>query len=252
MSYELISPPPSLRGEGAEDLRTLRSWLFRLSEQLNLAAARLDGERETIERTAGQAERTSALSAERAANLKALILQNARDVEREMETLDASLRSRYVAQSDFGEYREAVEARFEATPEYVRQEIGFDAAVTAAGEAVDALRRYQSEMQGYLKAGIVDWDGLNPVLGIAVGQDLAYTETTVTVDGTEYTEIDKRRFSSVFTASELAFYQGNQKVAYLANDKLYVTDATFTGSVSLGDAWEISHARGFTVKWIGG
>ena len=80
----------------------------------------------------------------------------------------------------------------------------------------------------------------------------AYTETTVTVDGTEYTEIDKRRFSSVFTASELAFYQGNQKVAYLANDKLYVTDATFTGSVSLGDAWEISHARGFTVKWIGG
>jgi len=250
---DIFTPPQTLSGDTDEKLVQIRSYLFQLAEKLNRSVKEIDDSivvtSTEVAKSVSKEQQTSMSQA--AANLKQLIIQNAQIIEQEIETLDASLNERYVAISEFGEYQQTVEAQFQATPEYVKQEINFDATVSSINDALATLTQYQSEMSGYIKSGIVDWDGVNPVIGIAIGQDLLFTETQVTVDGTVYTEIDKRQFSSVFTATQLAFYQGDQKVAYLANDRLYITDAIFTGTVHHGSNWEISHTNGYTIKWIG-
>ena len=57
---------------------------------------------------------------------------------------------------------------------------------------------------------------------------------------------------AVFTARKLSFYQDNVEVAYLSNNRLYITDAQITGRVFLGGDWQVERSNGLTLKWIGG
>ncbi|MEA5144331.1 MAG: hypothetical protein VB023_12280 [Oscillibacter sp.] len=55
----------------------------------------------------------------------------------------------------------------------------------------------------------------------------------------------------MFTARKLSFYQDDVEVAYLSNNRLYITDAQITGRVFLGGDWQVERSNGLTLKWIG-
>ena len=252
---EVFAPLQTLRGTTEEKLAQVRSFLFQLVEKLNRAVVDLDDNIvETTRTVIGSVSSEAAKAANaNAANLRALIIQTADTIEHEMDEIKTDLSSNYVASSElYGTYTESINTTITESAAAVTQAIETGTTITTIQDAIGTLQQYESNMSGYIKSGIVDWDGITPVIGIAIGQELEFTDTQVTVDGTVYTEIDKKQFSSVFTATELAFYQGTQKVAYMKNDRLYITDAIFTGTVHHGDKWEISHTNGYTLKWIGG
>ena len=89
-------------------------------------------------------------------------------------------------------------------------------------------------------------DGAVPVYGVAVGQDLVCRE----VDGQQV--VEQNNFRAVFTATRLSFWQDATEVAYVSNNRLYITNITVLGGIAIGD-WSVEAAEsGLLFRWIGG
>lgn len=250
--------PPLLRGTEKEQLAQLRDYLFQLQRQLGTALTAVEQGEVSVEAAQKIASRGSdgtaatqeALS-QQAASLKSLIVKTADLVYQEMDRITAELHSDYVAQSDFGTYQESVNTQFAATAESVTQQISYASEIAAAANAAtsDALQSYIVNTNGFIRQGIIRYDGAVPIIGIAIGQDIQTTGTG-TKDGREYPVIDTGSAMSTFTAEKLSFYLNGAEVAYVSNNRLFITDAEVTGSLRMGD-WEINRSNGFSIKWIG-
>ena len=88
------------------------------------------------------------------------------------------------------------------------------------------------------------------MLGVAVGQNLSSTTTDI-VNGQEFPVVEEKNFRAVFTAQKLSFFQDSTEVAYLSNNKLYITNSTVLENLQIGE-WAISSTNGLAFKWIGG
>ena len=114
---------------------------------------------------------------------------------------------------------------------------------------IEALQGELKETQGYIRTGIVDYDGSTPIFGVAIGQDL---QTTTDTSGN--TVIEKKSFRAIYTAQRLAFWQDGVEVAYVSNNQLYITNVVALSTLTVGE-WSISGANaasGLVFKWIGG
>ena len=105
--------PPTLQGNQVQQLADVRRYLFRLVEQLNTSAEQL-GSAQTggngsaaMSAAGGTAGGKTELNAAQE-ELKTLIIKTANTVRHEMDALTARLESEYVAQSEFGTFRETV------------------------------------------------------------------------------------------------------------------------------------------------
>ena len=88
--------------------------------------------------------------------------------------------------------------------------------------------------------------GAAPVYGVAVGQDLTCKE----VDGEKV--VEQNNFRAVFTATRLSFWQDATEVAYVSNNRLYITNITVLGGIDVGQ-WSMEAAEGgLAFRWIGG
>ena len=188
--------------------------------------------------------------------IKSLIIKTA-DTVRVKETIDGLLKSlenldgkmsrEYVAISDFGVYLERLNAQISIDPEAIEQYYKFFSELQANVDAISAdFESYKVNTEGYIRTGIVDYteDGV-PVFGVAVGQNL----TTIEVDGE--TVVEKKNFRAIYTANKLSFWQDAVEVAYVSNNKLYITNITALGKVTIGK-WDVDPAAGLAFKWIGG
>lgn len=226
------------------DEKELRRYLFRLVEQLNNTVSAISSDMGiTAANSASDAVRgkkalpqSAKELTEQEAELKALIIKNAKVVEAELDTLTNTFRSTYLAQSDFGTFREAMEAQITQTAQ------GMETLFETYSQVVD---RYISVTNGYIRQGIVGYEGITPIIGIAIGQDITVTGAKVTVDGIEYEVIDTSHNMSIWTADKLSFFVNGTEVAYFANDSLHVN------RVSVGD-WQIDESNGLVIRWKGG
>lgn len=152
----------------------------------------------------------------------------------------------YVAVSDFGKYLETLNAEIALDPAAITQYYKFVSELQINVDKIaSAVGDYRIETEGYIRSGIVYYEGGVPVYGVAVGQDLSVTE----VDGE--TVIDQKDFRAIYTASKLSFWQDDREVAYISNNQLYITSITALQGVTIGK-WDISASRGLAFKWIGG
>ena len=94
------------------------------------------------------------------------------------------------------------------------------------------------------------YEGLTPIIGIAIGQDIRVTGAKETVGGKTYETIDTTQNMSVWTTRKLSFYVSGSEVAYFANDALYVT-GIHTGTVTFPN-WVIDDGNGLSFRWAGG
>jgi len=242
--------PPYPTGSVAQQCAQQYAYLFQMAQQLNLALDRLEpaGEQNTVQQRAaaargGQVEPTREESYEK---LKSMIVKTADTVEQRMEQITAQMSESYVAASDFGSYVARLSAYLEANPEAVTQYYGFYSELKADMAAVDAaFADYKVDTEGYIRTGIVYYNGAVPVYGVAVGQNLTATE----VDGE--TVVDPDNFRAVFTATKLSFWQDSTEVAYVSNNRLYIHDITVLGSLELGH-WKMEESDGLAFRWIGG
>lgn len=204
------------------------------------------------------------------AELKSLIIKTADDVaagvvapqisgvyaeidgtNQSVRDLDASVKATYAAKSDFGTLLLELNRTIENDPNAITQYYKFfsdfkslvDEEIGSMGSAVSE----QAKIAAYIKSGIVEYDeNLLPKVGIAIGQSL---ETETTVDGE--TEVLQKNFRATFTADRLAFWQGENCVAYVSNNKLNIETVTALKNVEIED-WLITAEVGLAFKWNGG
>ena len=239
--------PAAPAGTVQEQAAQQYSYLVQMAQQLNLALGQLEelgsgAGAESARRQAGayseQAQEAARAAEEQYDTLRSMILKTAEQVEKTTEELTARLKEEYVASSDFGSYVAKLSAYLEANPQAMTQYYSFFSDLQANVEKVDAA--------GYIRTGIVYYDGAVPVYGVAVGQDLTCRE----IDGQRV--VEQSNFRAVFTASRLSFWQDATEVAYVSNNRLYITNITVLGAIAVGQ-WSVEAAEGgLAFRWIGG
>ena len=244
-----ISMPPYPTGTAAQIAARQYSYLFQMAQQLNLAlealesGAAVQGQGGVQQSPSGNA--VAALQ-QQYENLRSQIIKTAQQVEKTTESLTAKLNEEYVAQSEFGTYVQQLSAYLEANPDALTQYYGFCGDLQANVAAVDAaFNHYRVDTQGYIRTGIVSYDGDTPVYGVAVGQNL----TTRQVDGE--TVVEQNNFRAVFTSRRLGFWQDDTEIAYLSDNRLYITDITVLSGLNVG-SWRMDSTAGLAFQWMGG
>lgn len=253
MQLSLPMPP------GGIEARTY-SYLFQTAQALNLALSRLDESNFSEDSTArqilagGQTAEQKKETAQGLGRLRTLIIKTADAVRAEQAALELRLQSTYVALSDFGDYQEEIDTRLSATAARIEQALSYYAELSDSLHGVsEDFDAYRVDVQGYIRQGVIGYDGAVPIIGIAMGRDLRVTGAKETVDGTEYEVIDTSSNMSIWTPDKLSFYINGAEAAYFSNGALYVGTVVVKEKLVLGqDKWQITHDDGFTVRWIGG
>ena len=231
--------PPYPNGSVQQQLTQQYSYLFQMAQQLNMALSALEGggvsngsgsaQQRKSGGAASAAGKAALENAEQFQNLRAMIVKTAKQVSRNMEQLETRL-----------------SAYLEANPEALTQYYSFCSDLAANVAAVDAaFSTYKLDTEGYIRTGIVYYDGPAPVYGVAVGQNLTTTE----IDGQQV--VEQNNFRAVFTAQRLSFWQDSTEIAYVSNNRLYITNITVLDSISIGH-WRMDSGNGLAFKWIGG
>ena len=251
-------PNISASADASTQMAQMRSYLYQMVEQLNWALSALDSGGtaslpvQTASRsvqTVGKAEpATSDETDQRMANLRDLIIKSAESVQTELDAMSST----YVARSDFGTYREDINQRITTNSTKIEQQFAFAAEIQANTNRVEVdFAAYKTNVEGYIRQGIVGYDGTIPIIGIAIGQDIRTTGTSVETERGVFYEIDKRSNMSVWTTEKLSFYIGGQEAAYFSNGKLTVAQIA-TDRITGSGKWDVSFTSGVKYKWIGG
>ena len=237
----ILQSPPMLQGSQTQQLQDVRRYLFRLVEQLNNSLNSLT--EDNLAPEAVQALGSAAISAaeQTRADLKTLIIKNANEVTQTIEKITKELESTYVAKSDFGTFEERINNAITASAEGLEMEIS---------STSEILNSFIATSNGYIRQGVVAKDGDVPILGIALGQNISVTGTTVVVDGKTYETIDTSKNMSVWTTNKLSFYVNGLEVAHFANNALYVNNVE-TQSITFVN-WRVDDANGLRFRWVGG
>lgn len=242
----LIQSPPTLRGQEQNQLLQIHSYLYQMSQSLNTALNSLTlesfrPETQTLVKSAAS-QRELAQSAQ---NLKALILKTAHEVNARMDEIRAQLKSDYVAQSEFGEYRQTLSNEIIATAQGVVQSYDYDSRLNALDETMAGFLSYETATKQYIKTGLLFYDeeGI-PRYGVAVGE----SDTHITQDGE--TLVSRDGLVATFTSDRLSFWQNGVETAWVSNGQWCTRALTVQESFTLGP-WQMSHGNGLTVKWVG-
>ena len=234
--------PNITEGTPTEQIVQLKSFLFKLVEQLNL------GEVKTVTVQTGNAavgagknsgsgvqEPTPAGSFNQ---IKSLIIKSADIVKAFEETVMKNFNSTYFAESDFGTYLNETQNQIEYTSKRVTENFTKVETITGTLGDLEADVRITNT---YIKRGELD-DG---VYGLEIG---------------ETTEDGVFRKYARFTSEKLSFHDINDnEVAYIGAgtaDKddtkcLYITGkAGFEGDVKVG-GYKMDTTDGLAVVWVG-
>lgn len=232
-----------------EQLVQIRSYLFQMAEQLRFALNNLDADslsatgRAQLIREAAEASSSAELESQYN-QLKALIINTADAVKAFSEEITLQLEKEYVAQSEFGDFKETAIGKIEATADnltqyyYKKEEVDSN-----IDKAVVPFDKWITETNAYIRSGEIASSGGVPVYGVEIGQ-----KTKRIVNGHEEWVVSD--LVSRFTSDRLSFYQGEAEVAYISNQRLYITDAQILGKMTLGN-WQITTTNGFALNYVG-
>ena len=119
-----IDPPPSAYGTQEQQMTQIRSYLYQVSEQLNAAMNSFTMEKiaqaegKTVEEMMSSAVERD--MAEQADNLKSLVVKTAHTVQSAIDEIETKLQSDYVAVSEFGQFKEHMEATIRETADGIK------------------------------------------------------------------------------------------------------------------------------------
>jgi hypothetical protein len=253
-----VETPPNLAGTPEQQLRMVYSYLFRLSENLNVALSNLneDSYSSAAQMSSESGSETSGVSSGSSGDayneLRVLIVNTAEVINSEIDVLQMEMNSKYGAIStEWGAFQENIDTTIEATASEVIQKLNYDSKIETLETEAAGFSEYIVRTEGYIKSGFIEYDDSGvPIIGIAIGQGL--TSTKVTVNGEEYDQFDASQSCAFYTAQKVSFRIHGQEVAYVSNSKLYINDVEITGSIVLGGKWLVTTTNGFKIQWIGG
>lgn len=236
-----IPVPNITAADDAQRLRQIQGYLYRMAGQLQWAFDTLtvSGTEPSAAETSlpGTARKTDTVNT--AAGIRDLIIKSADIVDVLSRQVGRRLEGVYLAQSDFGTYREETALEIDAGSQAVRQ---LFTQVQEITDTVEGLYDSSLTASAYLKSGLLERkpDG-TAVYGLEIGQTNSAGGETV---------FDK---FARFSADRLSFYDSNDvEVAYISDYKLYITNAEISGSLWLSGRFKICCNGGLAFQWIGG
>lgn len=251
--------PPILQGDSQRQIASIRDYLVAMSRTLTTAFNNIDAsnfadgsEAQKIVSGAGS-DSTKAEISSQLESLKSYIINTADIIQSEIDVISADLTSNYVAKNDYNAYQQTVTTQFTATADNITANYNAIASLSGTVAAGDlAFDEYVESTQGYIVSGILEWDGLTPVFGIAVGQGLNTTE--VTYNGQTYLEVNPNEFMTQYRADRISFRRNGQEVAWISNDGeeiLHINKVEAVQSMTVGTNWMWTHDAGLSLKWVG-
>ena len=238
---EHFDNPPTLTTDDRRNMEMLYQYLTRVSDQLNQSLTTIGTEATLTEeamRTAqaggGKTESTEAEDEKAYNTLRSMIIKSAKIVRSEMDELRTTLESDYVAQSEFGTYKETVTNDISVSAQGIRQDFEIETSAIA-----DDLEEYSGEMTSYIQKnsqyifiGIVD--KLNQKAGIAIGDGVTGYDS----QGNPVLADDRK--SVTLTANKLSFWEQSTEVAWISGRKLYITEGEILNRLRIGRfVWRI-------------
>lgn len=224
-----------------EQLLQVKSYLHQLAQELNWALSTLESS-STAKDTGKKASSGSAVTKEEMTTsfneLRSLIIKSAETVSAYYEAAEERYTSLYVAQSDFGTYKEEAEQRI------VENSTSIEQIFTNLQEIItqNALEHSKIDVSSNIRSGLLDTDDNGvPVFGVEVGQRTA-------IDGVEVFDKFAR-----FTSDRLSFFdQNDNEVAYISDRKLYINHVEVKGTFHMGGFMDTVQSNGSIVtKWVG-
>ena len=235
-----ITIPKITAGSTAEQVQQVYSYLFQMAEQLNWAL-------NTIETSSGTSsvpsaikfEQSEAISEKEAVDtfnsIKALIIKSADIVKAYEETIVTDFNGTYFADSDFGTYLKETSRVIEENSEGVSETY---TKVETVSSKVDSLEDETRSTNAYIKRGYLGYhDRLKKdAYGIAVGE---------TDDNGVY-----NRYAWFISEGLCLFDENGEEVAYVSQNKLFITSAAFVGTVQF-NKYIADTSDGLAFLWIG-
>ena len=226
-------------------LQQMQSFLYQTVEQLNWAmntmqtgAAAGGAAVQSVAGGNSSQEQTDSLATFN--DIKSLIIKSAEIVNSYYETISARLAGEYVAQSDFGTYTELTEQQILANSTAIDQVFtNLQQIITD----IEGMSHTLIEVNAHIRSGILYYDEKGvPVYGVEIGQKTQ-------IDGEEVFNQFAR-----FTAEKLSFFDSNGvEVAYISDQKLYISHVEVTGTFTQGGFIDITLPdKSVVTKWIGG
>lgn len=226
-----------------EQLVQIKNFLYQHIEQLQFALSSIGTSNSTVvtptPRSLLSGTQTNASPEATFGSIKALIIKSADIVNAYYDVINSRLESEYLAQSDFGEYKEQNSQEITQNATYIEQLFSNVQEITTD---IDNLNFTLGEVYAHIRSGhLYDDDNGLPVYGLEIGQKNL-------VDGNEIFNKFAR-----FTADRLSFYDHNgAEVAYISNYRLYIYNVEITGIYKIGGYVDTVMANGDVItKWVG-
>lgn len=243
--------PPILQGSPEDQIRALRDYLFRMAGSLEtVITAPAVGTGTTVKRTRADGtvvmETGSAAQADTdairrsAAELRALIIKSANDLQAEMDTKEETYNGRFLAQDDFQTWELDLDSRIQTNAQGVIESYGFQESITSTQ---NQMQDYFTRIDGEIRRGYLE-DPDNPgqyVFGIAISSNLQFSGTSQDKDGYTYYELEGNQTFGLYTASGWQFWVNGRKQGYFNSEdnKLHVRNIVADDSLQIGDDWQI-------------
>lgn len=220
-------------------IEQIQSYLYQLAEQLKFALNTVENSSPTVLQSSSRDNSPVEQEKEAQAtfnSIKSLIISSAEVVEQYYEEFNKRFSGQYVAQSDFGTFKETTTNDLSANSTNIENVY---TSLQKIISDIEELEHSSIEVNAHIKTGLLEYneEGV-PIYGLEVGQKNE-------VDGVETFNKYAR-----FTSDRLSFYDKNDiEVAYISDYKLYITQATITGTLTLG-GFEFDSSDGLAIKWV--
>lgn len=215
-------------------LEQIRSYLYQFAEQLKYAVQVIDintidaaQQVKTVTNTVNNP--TPEQKVQQFNNLKNLIISSADIVNAYSEEISYRLSGSYVAQSEFGTFKEETKKQVEDNSE----------ALTAYYEKLQTVEQWQLQTSAYIKTGyLADIDNL-PVYGVEIYQQTNDVEGNIQLQGMVR-----------FTPTKTIFYDGyGEQMGVMSNSELIIEGIVCRGNIYLnGFVLSVSPVHGFSIK----
>ena len=251
--YEL---PPILSGSAEQQIVQLRDYLVRLARELPREEQIAQAVRQEATGTKSTAGGSGGgqTPGENVQALRSLIVKTADRIYETIDVLETSLSSVYVAQSDFGTYRESVDTQIRQTARDTVESYGYQAQIDAASADMRRLEQYLTQISGEIRRGMItDPETHETVLGIAISQNLSFTGQTTTEAGLTYYELSPGQTLGLYTSTGWQFWINGSKRGWFdsADGMLHVARIVAEERLQVGDNWLVTGSGGFGIRYIG-
>lgn len=235
-------------------LEQIRRYLYQFAEQLNWALNNIDNKAaEATQKVEATTEQKNAVEQAQAtfSEVKSLIIKSADIVNAYYEEINRRLEGVYVAESDFGTYKQETSLEMSATSEDIKLLFGNQQAMQKDVKSINGVLQAGDEgttilgSEAWCKIGVLDYEESGfPIYGMEIGQT-----------NTQGTETALKKFAQYRSDGVHLYDQNGTEVATIISNKLKINNAeminaTITGVMTVG-GYDIITSNGLAFKWRG-